>query len=259
MVAAIEEITIRRGVDPREHVMVAGGAAAGLHAVPIARELGIRRVFVPPVAGVLSAFGILVSDMKTTFSHSLPLSTDAFDFERANEALEALAGKSEAYLDRMKVPAEAREIRFSAEARYRGQVWQISLPFDMRRIEGRADLDRLVEAFHQLHEKLYFVRSSDPVEFTEWTAMAIGKLPATRLKHTMHDGPADTVEKGRRAVYMRELGGKAELRVIDGTRLAPGSVVEGPAMIDQPLTTIVLYPSTTATYSANGGVWIDLH
>lgn len=259
MVAAIEEITIRRGVDPREYVMVAGGAAAGLHAVPIARELGIKRVFVPPVAGVLSAFGILVSDMKTTFSRSVPLSTDAFDFERANEALAGLASESEAYLDRMKVPAEAREIRFSTEARYRGQVWQISLPFDMRRIEGQRDLDRLVEAFHQLHEKLYFVRSSDPVEFTEWTALAIGKLPAAELRHAVHGGSADTAEKGRRAVYMRELGGKADIRVVDGARLAPGSVVQGPAMIDQPLTTIVLYPSTTATYSANGGVWIDLH
>jgi len=259
MVAAIEEITIRRGVDPREYVMVAGGAAAGLHAVPIARELGIKRVFVPPVAGVLSAFGILVSDMKTTFSRSVPLSTDTFDFERANEALAGLASESEAYLDRMKVPAEAREIRFSTEARYRGQVWQISLPFDMRRIEGQRDLDRLVEAFHQLHEKLYFVRSSDPVEFTEWTALAIGKLPAAELRHAVHGGSADTAEKGRRAVYMRELGGKADIRVVDGARLAPGSVVQGPAMIDQPLTTIVLYPSTTATYSANGGVWIDLH
>lgn len=259
MVAAIEEITIRRGVDPREYVMVAGGAAAGLHAVPIARELGIKRVFVPPVAGVLSAFGILVSDMKTTFSRSVPLSTDTFDFERANEALAGLASESEAYLDRMKVPAEAREIRFSTEARYRGQVWQISLPFDMRRIEGQRDLDRLVEAFHQLHEKLYFVRSSDPVEFTEWTALAIGKLPAAELRHAAHGGSADTAEKGRRAVYIRELGGKADIRVVDGARLAPGSVVQGPAMIDQPLTTIVLYPSTTATYSANGGVWIDLH
>lgn len=259
MVAAIEEITIRRGIDPREYVMVAGGAAAGLHAVPIARELGIKRVFVPPVAGVLSAFGILVSDMKTTFSRSVPLSTEAFDFDKANEALSLLVGEAEAYLDRMKVPAEKRDIQFSTEARYRGQVWQISLPFDMRHIDGQADLDRLVEAFHQLHEKLYFVRSSDPVEFTEWTAVAIGKLPASQTKHPVNGGAGDVFEKQPRTVYMRELGGKSDIRVVDGARLAPGSVVEGPAMIDQPLTTIVLYPSTTATYSPNGGVWIDLN
>ncbi|MCO5070748.1 MAG: hydantoinase/oxoprolinase family protein [Rhizobiaceae bacterium] len=258
MVAAIDEITIKRGVDPREYVMVAGGAAAGLHAVPIARELGIKRIFVPPVAGVLSAFGILVSDIKSTFSRSVPLSTNAFDFAKANEALATLVGEAEAYLDRMKAPAGSREIQFSAEARYRGQVWQISLPFDMRRFESQADLQRLVEAFHQLHEKLYFVRSSDPVEFTEWTVVAIGKLPSADLKY----GGAPSLpvaEKTRRSVYMRELGGSREIRVVDGTQLAPGTVVQGPALIDQPLTTIVLYPSTKATYSANGGVWIDLH
>jgi N-methylhydantoinase A len=258
MVAAIDEITIKRGVDPREYVMVAGGAAAGLHAVPIARELGIRRVFVPPVAGVLSAFGILVSDMKSTFSRSLPLSTEAFDFGKANEVLAALVGEAEAYLDRMKAPARSREIQFSAEARYHGQVWQISLPFDIRRFESEADLGRLVEAFHQLHEKLYFVRSSDPVEFTEWTVMAIGKLPPADLKHG-GKASATIAEKARRSVYMRELGGNSDIRVVDGSELAPGTVVHGPAMIDQPLTTIVLYPSTTATCSASGGVWIDLH
>ncbi|MGB3540255.1 MAG: hydantoinase/oxoprolinase family protein [Mesorhizobium sp.] len=258
MVAAIDEITIKRGVDPREYVLVAGGAAAGLHAVPIARELGMKRVFVPPVAGVLSAFGILVSDMKSTFSKSVPLSTDAFDFAKANDALAGLVREAEAYLDRMKAPADSREILFSTEARYRGQVWQISLPFDIRRFESDADLERLVEAFHQLHEKLYFVRSSDPVEFTEWTAMAVGKLPSADLKHG-GEASATVAEKAKRSVFMRELGGNSEIRVVDGTQLAGGTVIQGPAMIDQPLTTIVLYPSTTATYSANGGVWIDLH
>jgi N-methylhydantoinase A len=259
MVAAIEDITIRRGVDPREYIMVAGGAAAGLHAVPIARELGIRKVLVPPVAGVLSAYGILVSDIKSSFSRSLPAATDAFDFDSVNETLASLEAEATAYLDRMKVPAGSREIRFSAEARYRGQVWQITLDFNHTHIADAATLAALEESFHQLHEKLYFVRGNDTIEFTEWTALAIGRLPAITVDHGVGEGgQGSDAAKGSRQVYMRELGGKAEIPVFDGSRLTPGTRIDGPAMIDQRLTTIVLYPSTTATLSANGSIWIDL-
>ncbi len=259
MVAAIEEITIRQGVDPREYVMVAGGAAAGLHAVPIARELGIRKVLVPPVAGVLSAFGILVSDIKSTFARSMPAATDAFDFERVNATLAGLEQEATSYLDRMKVAPEAREIRFSAEARYRGQVWQLTLNFEGNRIADATALASLVESFHRLHEKHYFVRSSDPIEFTEWSAVAIGRLPTGRLDHgAAQDGDMAAAAKSSREVYMRELGGKANIPVFDGAKLAPGARVVGPALIDQPLTTIVLYPSTAATMTEHGGVWVDL-
>lgn len=259
MVAAIGEITIRQGVDPREYVMVAGGAAAGLHAVPIARELGIAKVFVPPVAGVLSAFGILVSDIRSTFSRSLPAATDRFDYAAANAVLAALEDEASAYLDRMAVPPQTREVRFSTEARYRGQVWQITLNLAAARIPDADALAEVAETFHQLHEKLYFVRSGDPIEFTEWSVMAIGRLPRADLDHGVRrDRPEGGADKGRRDVFMRELGGRASVRVVDGTRLMPGETVEGPALIDQPLTTIVLYPATKATFSPNGGIWIDL-
>jgi N-methylhydantoinase A len=260
MVAAIQEITIRQGVDPREYVMVAGGAAAGLHAVPIARELGMTKVLVPLTAGVLSAFGILVSDIKSGFSRSLPAATDNFDYKRVNETLQLLGQQARAYLDRMKVPAAAREIRYSAEARYRGQVWQLTLNLDCEQIDREAGLARIIESFHQLHESRYFVRSTDPVEFTEWSVVAIGRLPEqASAPSEAASGSIAAATKGRRRVYMRELGGDAEIPVFDGTKLAHGCEIKGPAIIDQHLTTIVLYPETTATVSANGGVWIDLH
>lgn len=260
MVAAIEEITIKRGVDPREYVMVAGGAAAGLHAVPIARELGIKRVFVPPVAGVLSAFGILVSDMKTTFSRSVPTSSDTFNYARINAVLAELGAEGEAYLDRMGIPPEDREIAFSVEARYRGQVWQLSVDFEARQIEVPEQLAALTEAFHLVHERLYFVRSADPVEFTEWSVLATGRAPRRVLNHGVTATPgAGPVHKGARSIYLRELGGRQAVQVVDGAKLGAGVSIAGPALIDQPLTTIVLYPGTTARSTANGGLWIDLH
>jgi N-methylhydantoinase A len=259
MVAAIEDITLRQGIDPRDYCMVAGGAAAGMHAVPIARELGIRRLLVPPVAGVLSAFGILVSDIKSGFSRGFTTTSERFDFAGVAETLSQLDAEASAYLDRMSVPAERRELRFSVEARYRGQVWQLAVPVPDHGIPDDAALANLVEAFHRTHERLYFVRSADRVEFTEWNVLAIGHLQRREPDHGFGAATSGSTRKGHRKVHLRELGTIGELPIFDGTQLRPGATIEGPAIIDQPLTSILLHPQTTARFSAAGGVWVDLH
>jgi len=256
MVAAIEEITIRQGIDPREYVMMVGGAAAGVHAVPMARELGIKHVVVSPVAGVLSAFGILASDIKTSFTRSFAASGAKFDFVGVNAILSHLARDAQSYLDRMKVPHEDRSVEFSAEARYRGQVWQLTLALSQGEVADEQALAAVLESFHKLHEKIYFVRSSDPVEFTEWSAMAIGRLPKRRHNHSYH---ADATPGSRiRKVYLRELGGSAELPVFDAAMLDILGTVDGPALVEQDLTTVVLYPGSSAQKRQDGNLWIEL-
>lgn len=259
MVGAIEDITIRQGVDTRDYIMVAGGAAAGLHAIPIARELGIRRILIPPAAGVLCAYGILVSDIQSSFSRSLHTNSESFDFGSVNRVLQELELESSAYLKRMNVPAEAREVWAFVSACYDGQAWQLDLPLPALGIDGEATLHKLVEAFHQLHEKLYFVRSDNHVEFTEWTFMAVGRLAQRTHDHGVaRNGPPTVAATSSREVFMRELGGIADIPVYDFGKIVAGSEMTGPALIDQSLTTIVLYPSTSATVTENGGLWIEL-
>jgi N-methylhydantoinase A len=226
--------------------------------VPLARELGIKRVLVPPVAGVLSAFGILVSDIKSAFSRSLTASSLAFDFAAVAAVMDALELEAEAYLDRMEVPAERRELRFSVESRYRGQVWQLSLPIPSRRIDDAEALSHLMEAFHRLHERFYFVRSADAIEFVEWSVLAVGHLPRSDADFGFGSHRASPARKGSRRAFLRELGGVVDFPVFDGMRLAPGEIVQGEALIDQPLTAIVLYPDTRAQLSQNGSLWISL-
>jgi N-methylhydantoinase A len=257
MVAAIEEITVRQGIDPREYTMMAGGAAAGLHAVAMARELGIKNVVVPPVAGVLSAFGILVSDIKHGFSRSFSTTSSNFDFRGVNQTLKTLAKDAQDYLKRMQVPVADRSVEFSVEARYRGQVWQLAVALDSHEIAHEAALASLLESFHQLHEKVYFVRSRDPIEFTEWSVMAIGRLPKSwdgdKDAHSRADASALPAS---RKVYLHELGGAADLAVHDAATLETDRAITGPALIDQNLTTIVVYPGTSAHKSENGNLRI---
>lgn len=259
MVAAIEDITLKRGVDPREYIMIAGGAAAGLHAVAMARELGIKRILVPRVAGALSAYGILVSDIRSAFATSLLTDSAGFDFDRVGEALAKLEGEASAYLDRMEVPAAKRALLFTTEARYRGQVWQLTLPLPRSRIGDKAALAELVEAFHKLHETRYLVRSpGDVVEFIEWNVMAVGRMEEAEAARPAVPASGSAARVGARPMYFRELGGMKEVPVYAGERLKIDEEVAGPAVIEEPLTTIVLYPRSRARATAQGSIWVEL-
>ncbi|TDR92913.1 hydantoinase/oxoprolinase family protein [Enterovirga rhinocerotis] len=237
MIAAIQDITIRRGVDPRQFVLVSGGAAGGLHAGTIARELGIAQVLIPRAAGVLSAYGIMTGEIKMGFARSLFTSSERFDYEGVNTILAGLRQEGVAFLDRMAVEPSKRVLRYSVEARYAGQVWQISLAFEKDRIEP-ADLPGLVESFHQLHETFYAVRSpGERVEFTEWSLDAVGTaseggLESASLSAADASGALLTTSRA----WLKDAGGEIDLPVYDGSRLRPGNVIEGPALVQEIVT-----------------------
>jgi len=248
MVAAIEDITIRRGIDPRKYLMVGGGAAAGLHAVPLARELGIKQIILPKTAGVLSAYGILTSDMKSLFASSHFTDSVNFDYSGVNHVLEAMEKEAEAYLSRMNIGPENRELVFSAEARYEGQVWQLTLPLKTGRIINQQTLAKVIDDFHSLHEAVFFVKNlQDDVEFIEWDIEAIGKLPELTQEEQKWGGENPSAAfKGHRLAFFKEMDRAMEVPVYRGEALAHGNEIKGPALIDEPLTTIVLYPGSNA-------------
>jgi N-methylhydantoinase A len=260
MVSAIEDITVRRGIDPRDYLMVGGGAAAGLHAVPLARELGIKQIIVPKTSGVLSAFGILASDVKCHLVSSYFTNSDHFDYEGVNRVLENLENNAEAYLSRMSISPKNREIVFSVEARYAGQIWQLTLPLKTNRIKNEQTLTQVVEAFHNLHESVYFVKNlQDDVEFIEWDVEAIGKLPEIALEEQpWRDKVPSAALKGRRHAYFQEMGVTIEIPVYLGEALANGNEIEGPAVIEEPLTTVVLYPDSSAFVTKLGNYVIKI-
>jgi N-methylhydantoinase A len=260
MVGAIEEITVRRGVDPRDFVLVSGGSASGLHAAAIGRELGIRHVIVPRSAGVLSAFGIDRGDIKFNFARSLFVSSKHFDYAGVNDLLRDLESEGVAYLDRMNVPRERRVLQFSAEARYAGQVWQLTLPLPHPRI-GPENLPDIVEAFHRLHEQHYSVRAiNDAVEITEWNLIAIGRALAPETPLAAAGGSAGWVARmqKRRTVFLKEAGGAVDIPIFDLESLRPGDIVAGPALIQDKLTVTLVPVGAAAALTTHQSIFIDL-
>ena len=253
MIKAIGEITVNEGVNPRESVVVAGGGAAGFNIMPIARELGCATVILPRLASALSACGMQYSDIVFEATRSRFSDDRNFDIAGVNRGLEEIEAELAAFRRGLKGAegAEAR-IELLVEARYRAQVWELDTVLPKVRINDAADIAALAEAFHQTHERVYAVRDEgSPVEFVNWKGRIAIRLfappPPPNVTATAYRPVPDT----ERPCFFRETG-RATTPVYRGSMLQPGAQIAGPAIIEEPTTTIVVYPGLSAALSAAG-------
>lgn len=257
IVGAIRELTIARGIDPREVAMVAGGGASGLNIVPIMQELGCRQILLPSTASALSACGALYSDVITEFAKSRYTETRHPELVEVNEVLAEVEASADGFLGELTDvrPSENRK-EFFVEARYRGQVWELDVPIGAR-LEDMAAVAALEEAFHQAHERVFAVR--EPGQYLEcllWKVRATAELdkPAVRARPDAEDPrsePHSHVE-----CYFRQEGTVSVPRY-DGISLRGGTRIAGPALIREPTTTIVVYPGCSATVTALGNYRLE--
>jgi N-methylhydantoinase A len=258
MVTAIREITVNQGVDPRESFIVAGGGAAGLTIVPIARELGCRRVLVPRTAGALSACGAQYSDVVAEFAASRQTTTNDFAVADVNATLDRIDASIERFSTGLRGRGLAEvEIEYAVEARYPFQVWDIDVPLRVRRFAGGDDVSMLEEDFHLAHERVFAVREpGQHVECVNWKGRMTAGLPRPPLETRP---PRDHAARPDRLRTMY-FDGVGEVRgpVLLGGSLEPGAAMAGPAVIQEPTTTIVLYPGSTCTVTALGNYLIDV-
>jgi N-methylhydantoinase A len=247
MLAAVAEITVNEGVDPRDSLIVAGGGAAGLTIGSIAAELGCGQVLVPRTAGALSAMGGQFSDVVAEFTVTHLTDTAGFDFDGVGAVLEELDGRAEAFAARLRergIGSSRRE--YWVEARYAYQVWDLELQLPLSRIGDEADVKAVAAAFDALHERAYSVsQPGHPVELLTWKVRLIGDLEATeKLLAAPPPAAAGGEPRRRRAFFAAD--GWVEVPVHDGATLAPGVAVAGPALITEPSSTLVVYPGMTA-------------
>jgi N-methylhydantoinase A len=257
IVGAIREITIAQGIDPREVTMVAGGGASGLNAVPIARELGCRRVLLPSTASALSACGALFADIVSEFSRSRYEETRSLDRERVNDALADVESRADEFLAELAgLPVTAKRKEFFVEARYRAQVWELDVPVP-RRLDSDEDVRAVEEAFHATHERIFAVR--EPGQYLEcllWKVRATAVLDKPELR-PRRAAPIDGDDDGHVTAYFEETG-LAAVPCHDGPSLPAGTIVAGPAILREPSTTVVVYPGSSALVTKHGNYLLEL-
>jgi N-methylhydantoinase A len=237
MIRALRVISIERGLDPRELTLVAFGGAGGLHACSLAEELDVGRILVPLAAGVLSALGLAISDVRRDQVH--PLLAELATADRA-EVEACFAG-----LEANARGQFANDMRLSlarlADLRYRGQSFELTVGADY--------LEDLAARFHAEHERRYGYRMED-----EAVELVNLRLVATvpREKPELHEAPprqAATPARQRRASFD---GGWREVDVHDRADLGTGTEIKGPAVVEFAESTLVIRPRWQATVDEMG-------
>jgi N-methylhydantoinase A len=249
MARAIRVISVQRGYDPRDYVLVPFGGAGPLHAVRLARELGMRTVLVPETPGAQCAAGLLMTDIRADFLRTriVALAGDATRTAVA-EVFAELADSATRWLAEEDVPAERRRTERWAEMRYAGQNYELPVQVPDGDITA-ATVDQLVKRFAVEHERMYgYSAHEEEVQVVTFRLRAVGEVARAELHRApLGDADASAAVRATRRVYLPESGGHTECPVYDRRRLAPGHRVEGPAVIEQMDTTTLLLPGDVAT------------
>jgi N-methylhydantoinase A len=259
MVAAIREITVNQGVDPRECALVAGGGAGGLNAAVLARELGCSTVLLPKAAGTLSACGAQFAEIVAEASVSRYVTTADFDVGTASAVLDDIDAQLSTFAERLPADLADRARRsYAIEARYPFQVWELEVPVERDRLVGGGSLDWLTDRFHDAHERTFAVREPGQiVELQYWKGRLSAPLDAPALEAV--DGSRDGALAApvARPCYFEETG-VVETPCYAPASLEPGMTIEGPAILEEPITTVVVPPGCRATVTPLGSFIIDV-
>ena len=252
MIKAIGEITVNDGLNPRESVIVAGGGAAGFNIMPIARELGCDTVILPKTASALSACGMQFSSIVFEATRSRFTASNEFDIDGVNTALQEIEAELQEFKDSLATAAGAKTtIEFFVEARYKAQVWELDTALPSQRVEGADAVTALAESFHQTHERVHAVRDEgSPVEFVNWKGrISIEPFSPPEAPDPVKGSQSPKPDETRSCFFGDE---RVSTPVYRGDNLKIGDTLQGPAIIQEATTTIVVYPDMSAQLSAAG-------
>jgi N-methylhydantoinase A/oxoprolinase/acetone carboxylase beta subunit len=247
MERALRIISVERGEDPRENVLISFGGAGGLHACDLARALGVPHVLVSPMAATLSALGMLVADVQLDYVHTIMLPNET-PFEILEQQTRDLVRLGEEDLRREGVSPEQAVITRTVDVRYVGQSFDLNVPLNP---QFRQEFDRV----HQEHYGYY--QQDAPIEIVNVRVRALGRVtPPSIPKIPLGPADAASAKWEERPVVLSH-----DIQMVShywGNRLRPGHEVSGPAILVLDDTTVYLGPDDQAKIDAYSNILIDV-
>ena len=253
MAQALRIVSIERGHDPQEFSLIAFGGAGPVHAAPLAAELQIPEVIVPPVPGAFSALGLVASDLKRDYSRTLYADLGAIDPTRVAEVIEGMEQAGREMLHAARVPPDRQALLRQADVRYRRQAYELTVPIGDGPINS-ATLDDVAAAFHAKHEQTYgHANRSERVQLVNLRLTALGRQPDLVLAQLAE--PASARTRSRDAWFAET--GFTPTPVHWRNGLMPGTRIAGPAIIEAMDSTTVVPPGWQARINELGYIFLS--
>jgi N-methylhydantoinase A len=242
MTRAIRSVTVERGYDPREFGLVAFGGAGPMHATALAERLEIERVVVPLAGGVLSAYGLLGADEQHDTMRTHRTRLEDADSEELESIYDDLVAEARAAT----MLADAPTVERTADLRYVGQSFELEVP-----VGDPLALEEIRERFDAAHERAYGYRMDEPVELV---ALRVAARVENEAPTTGYEG-ADDADRGTRAAIFD--GERHEVPVFARDWVAPGTTLDGPAVLEDDESTVVVRPGWSGTVRPDGSLVLE--
>jgi N-methylhydantoinase A len=253
-------VSIERGHDPRALTLVPFGGAGPMHGSPVARELSIPRLLVPPTPGILCALGLLVADLRHDLTQTRLAAHAAITAAEAEAGFAPMLAGARRMLAEDRIPAERQRVEMRVDMRYIGQSFELPIPLTGF---GEADWAALVPAFHAEHRRRF--GHSDPAAPTEIVSFAVtakGVIDTPELPRPEPGGatPPDAARAGTRRVYFEADNGGAwhDCAVWVREALLAGNEIAGPAIVEEVSATTVLYPGDRGRIDEFGNLIVEI-
>jgi N-methylhydantoinase A len=244
-------VSARRGVDPRRFTLLSFGGAAGLHITEVARMLDITRVVVPRVAAVLSAWGMLATDLRYELVRTHVGEVQKLGPAELRRLFDDMESDGRARL--AKAFSGTVSVRRAVDMRYGEQIFEVTVPLDGVDINAPDVIERVVERFHRRHEELYTYSAPDQeVVLVNVRLAVVGELPMLPAEPKMAASGA-LLSHGSRRIY---LGTWVDVPIYHLDALQPGHDVQGPVIFESSTTTVLIRPTDRAVVTPHG--WLDI-
>ncbi len=249
MERALRKVSVERGYDPREFTLVSFGGAGGLHAVSLARSLGIPKVLIPKNPGILSAVGLVVADVVKDYSKTVMVTGSEVNYGTLRDMFQPLISRAIEEMREEGFKEDEILLDLFLDMRYRGQSYELMVPFS----------EDYEENFHREHERAYGYRHSTEGEIVNLRVRAVGSTPKPELpffKEKAREDPSGAL-LGEREVFLE--GKWVKAGVYERERLLWGNVVEGPAVVVEYSSTTFIPPHAVAVVDRFGNLIVEVN
>ena len=259
MVNALRIVSIQRGHDPREFVLVGFGGAGPAHVASLAEQVGIPKVLIPISPGTASALGLLVTDVRMDLSKTLIIRSDQIELSLIKKELNSLKNQGKSLYSSNTSNILDLIFEYSVDMRYWGQSFELNIPAPETSKIDTNWLNQLLESFHKTHEISYGFRvDNDPIEIVNLRLTTIRKISQPKIKKLLKQKiDSSYAMKGIRPVYFGSNNEKDQTPVYNRKNLSPKTTFNGPAIIEEPDSTTVIPPKWNVNVDDFGNLILE--